>query len=91
MKRAFSQRGSGSYTGADIGERELEYEVGVKASARAWDYSREKVRDRDRSPPRSVGHRLASHQAGPCATSAAVHVGRRPRELPRHGDHRPTL
>eukprot|EP00966_Prymnesium_polylepis_P034519 802633-Prymnesium_polylepis.1 len=40
VKKAFSQRGSGSYTGEDIGEAELEYEVGVKSSARAWDYSR---------------------------------------------------
>jgi len=39
VKKAFSQRGSGSYTGADIGEHEIEYEVGVKASACSWDYS----------------------------------------------------
>jgi len=45
VKKAFSQRGSGSYTGADIGEHEIEYEVGVKASACSWDYSPGKVND----------------------------------------------
>jgi len=42
VKKQFSYSGHGAYSGIDIGQAELAYDVGTVASVRGWDYSRTK-------------------------------------------------